>query len=70
MGSVQARSYMMRHDGSSQQSVEREPVCCGVVQAEHRHDLDGAMKLVLENADDNFREHVKLWAAVHALPQR
>ena len=41
-----------------------------VVQVELRHDIDGAVKITLANADDDFREHVRKWAAVHAMPQR
>ena len=38
-------------------------VCCAQVTS--KHDIDGAMKILLDSANDNFRKHVTSWAAVH-----
>lgn len=40
------------------------------MQVVKKHDMDSAMELVLANAGEDFRQHVKKWGAVHADPER
>lgn len=40
------------------------------MQVTQMHDIDGAMKILLDSANENFREHVTNWAAVHVDKRR
>lgn len=45
-------------------------MACDALQVVINHDIDSAMEMVLANAGEDFRQHVKKWGAVHADPER